>query len=284
MAFENLDAARDQIIDREVESVLRKSHTEQFEWLENKFSVKLRQDLAVWPAFVELTERRNLCVHAGARVSAQYIQNCRTNHVNLEGTCSGQVLPVSRSYFKKAYETVFEVGVKLAHVLWRKLKPEERSDADTNLISITYDLLAEEKYGLAKTLLDFATDTFKKHASAHDRLVLILNRILAYKWSGDEKIAQDLLAKEDFSALNDRFKLAEAVLLDDVQRAVSIMRRIGKSGEVTLGGYRDWPLFREMRKRPEFESTVFEIFGERLDALIVPPSESPLRRCGTESC
>ena len=275
MAFDNLDAARDQIIEKEVESVLRRSHTEQFEWLESKFSIKLRQDLLIWPTFIEVTERRNLYVHAGAQVSAQYIQSCRTNHVNLEGVRLGQVLPVSRSYFKNASEAIFEVGVKLAHVLWRKLKPVERADADRNLISITYELLAEDKFGLAKTLLDFATNTLKKYASAQERLTFIVNRIQAYKWSGDEKTARELLALEDFSASDDSFKLAEAVLSDDVQRAISIMKRIGKGGDGTFGRYQNWPLFRDMRKRPEFEAAVFEIFGERLSSVIVSSSETP---------
>jgi len=43
--FENIDQAKEFIIDREVESVLRDSHCEQIKWLENKFDVKLRVDL-----------------------------------------------------------------------------------------------------------------------------------------------------------------------------------------------------------------------------------------------
>ena len=41
---------------------------------------------------------------------------------------------------------------------------------------ISYNLLAEEKYGLAKTILDFATDGLRTHSSEESRLRLVVNR------------------------------------------------------------------------------------------------------------
>jgi hypothetical protein len=270
LAFGTVEAARDHIIEKEVEAVLRKSHTEQFDWLENKFNIKLHENLPVWPTFVEVTERRNLCVHTGAKVSAQYLQNCKSHQVDVTNVAVGAVLPVSRAYFRAAYTAIFEIGVKLAHVLWRKLNPADRPHADANLNSITFDLLVDEKYELAKTLLDFATETLKNHASANHRLPLVVNRIQAYKWSGDENTARKLLDKEDFSALDNRFKLAKLVLLDDVWGSLNLMRKMGRDGGVSLGAYRDWPLFRKLRALPEFGDAVFEIFGERLSAPVEP--------------
>ena len=60
VAFESLDAARDAIVNEEVEALLRKSHSDQFSWLESTFGLTLREGLRQWPHFVELTERRNL--------------------------------------------------------------------------------------------------------------------------------------------------------------------------------------------------------------------------------
>ena len=47
--FGSVEAARDHVIEKEVESLLRKSHAEQFDWLEGKFGLQLRKGLAVWP-------------------------------------------------------------------------------------------------------------------------------------------------------------------------------------------------------------------------------------------
>ncbi len=110
----------------------------------------------------------------------------------------------------QAYEAIYE-GVKLAHVLWRKLQPEQREDADQNLIRITYDLLVDRKYSLAQNLLDFATG-MKKFSSVEKRMIFVINRAQAYKWSDDERRSQEILNAEDSTALQDQFQLAAAAL------------------------------------------------------------------------
>jgi hypothetical protein len=69
----SVEATIEFILSKEIETVIRKSHAEQFEWLESRFGVPLRKDLAIWPTFIELTERRNLYVHNNGVVSAQYL-------------------------------------------------------------------------------------------------------------------------------------------------------------------------------------------------------------------
>jgi len=80
--FESIDEARDFIVEKEVETVVRKGHVEQFDWMENRFNVKLREGLAAWPTFVEVTERRNLLVHCSGIVSSHYISVCRQHGVD----------------------------------------------------------------------------------------------------------------------------------------------------------------------------------------------------------
>jgi hypothetical protein len=164
--FGSLDAARDFLIEKEVESVIRQSHAEQFCWFENKLKIPLRKDLEAWPAFIEVTERRNLFVHCDGVVSSQYLAVCRQHDVALSESCVvGKRLRVSSRYFAGAFQCVYEVGVKLAQVLWRKLIPEELEDADTNLNQVCYEVLVAGNNKLAIKLLDFATMTLKKHSS-----------------------------------------------------------------------------------------------------------------------
>jgi hypothetical protein len=134
VGFGSVEAARDHVIEKEIESVLRKSHAEQFEWLEASFKIKLREGLTVWPEFIEITERRNLFVHTGGQVSAQYLKMCRPHGVANNADARGKQLSVTPAYFHRAYEVIFEIGVKLAHVLWRKLKPQDRKAADGDLV------------------------------------------------------------------------------------------------------------------------------------------------------
>jgi hypothetical protein len=47
------------------------------------------------------------------------------------------------------------------------------------------------------------------------------------------------------------------------------MDRIGVSGEIDKHHYREWPLFREIRKSKEFAAKFEQIFGEPFIAITV---------------
>ncbi len=244
-----IESATEYLLEKEIESVLRKSHVEQFAWMENKFSIKLHESLDSWPVFVELTERRNLFAHANGIVSDQYIAACKSNGVEIPEDCSrGTRLRVSPEYFKCAYHCVYEIGIKLSQVLWRKLKPDQLEEADDNLTDVTYDLLAAGKFSLACKLFDFACITLKKHGSAHSKLVMIINRAQAYKWMGDPDKCKSALNDEDWSACAPQFHLAIAVLEDNFERAAEIMRSIGPNGVMKETYYQEWPLFRDFER------------------------------------
>src|SRR6185437_7398748 len=227
-SFRSLSDAREYIVDKEVDSLLRKSHAEQFDWLENKFGLPLRKDLPAWQTFIEITERRNLFVHANGIVSQQYLEVCGKNGCKLEsGARFGESLSVSRAYFEAAHECIFEIGIKLAQVLWRKLSPEGIAEADLNLINVCYELLFEGRFRLAKILSDFAAEALKKHSSENARLTMVVNRAQAYKWLGDNDAAQKIISEEDWTAASLRFRLAQAVLLDNFSAVYDTMRKIG---------------------------------------------------------
>ena len=261
--FSSIEDARDYVLEKEVENFLRQSHSDQFKSLEERFKLPLRKDLQAWAPFIEVTERRNLFVHAGGAVSRQYIQNCREHGVVHETPVeAGLQLSVPWKYFVHAHAVLLEIGVKLAQVLWRKVQPTEIGEADKSLSNLTYGLLSEKSYSLAKTLLDFALLTLKKHESEHSRLVFLVNRAQAYKWGGEPQVALKIMEDTDWSATSSTFRLAHAVLTDNFHLAASLMEQIGPNGNPHKVEYRDWPLFRDFRKSPEFKDTYEKVFGE----------------------
>lgn len=259
----SIEDARDFILEKEVESILRSSHSDQFKWMEHAFGLPLTKDLETWPVFIELTERRNLFVHTDGVVSSQYLLTCNKHQCSLDdGTEEGVTLWVSSAYFHQSHQCVFEIGTKLGHVLWRKLFPHQREKADANLINLTYDLIDQSRYSLAICLLDFAFEGIKKFSDEASKLTLLINRAQAYKWKGEEKRCKEILNQVDWSAKSDNFKLAHAVLSDKFGEAQTIMKQIGKSGSIISDYYRDWPLFKDFRESKEFLETYSEIFGE----------------------
>lgn len=275
VGFGSVEEARRYIVEKEVETVLRKSHSEQFDWLENKFGLPLRKDLEIWPNFIEVTERRNLFVHNRGIVSNHYLDVCRKHGVEFDVEPQiGEQLSVPTDYFISAFETIFEMGVKLAHVLWRKVQPQDLEKADSNLIAVGYDLLSEERFALARRVLDFSTTTLKRFASDQNRLMLVVNQAQAYKWSDDMDTVRSILANEDWSTRSDDFRLAEAVLLDDLDKANDIVRRVGTTGNVKKSHYREWPLFRAYRESEAFQLVFEEVFQEPVNIFSVRSQEA----------
>ena len=265
--FGSIDIARDHIIEKEIDSVLRMSHVEQFKWMENRFEVKLTK-FESWPTFVELTQRRNLFVHVDGIVSKQYLSECAKANCEIEkGLKEGNLLRVSGKYYDTACSCVLEVGIKLATVLWRKLFPDELREAGSSVNELTFDLIERKKFQLAISLLRFAV-SFPKHSDESQRLRMVVNLAQAYKWNDQLAESLDVLDGEDWSAVGDEFKLAEAVLRSDWTRAFRFMRRIGTGGAIQSLDYRDWPVFQEFRLQPKFGEVYQEIFGEPFPATI----------------
>ncbi len=257
--FKDIDAAREYITEKEVESIIRESHAKQIKLIEQKFDLPLTKDLDIWTSFIELTERRNLFVHTDGIVSNQYLEVCRLHGVEVTNVSAGDRLSVSRSYFNDAYNCIYEFGVKLGIVLWRKIAPDELEDADTTFLDITFNLLKSGEYALSKKLFQFATQ-LKKHGSNRLRRVFVINLAIACKWGGDAAEANKILDSEDWSDSASEFLLAVSVLKDKFVEAEAIMRQFPDS--VNRSSYESWPLFKEFRKTDNFLNAYKEIFGE----------------------
>jgi hypothetical protein len=261
--FSSIEAAREYILEKEVEAILRSSHSDQFKWMERTFDLPLTKGLESWPTFIEITERRNLFVHTDGITSSQYIAVCKLQNCKIDASIKeGSRLGVPQRYFESAHHCIYEIGVKLGQVLWRKLFPDERSEADSNFIRLTYDLIDNGKYEVAIRLLDFACTEFKKFSNEACQLTLIVNRAQAYKWKGDEERCKKIMRAVDWSAKGDQFKLSDAVLADDWDRSANVMKRIGKNGPVDQTDYRDWPIFKNFRRQDVFLTAYLNIFGE----------------------
>lgn len=263
ISFPSIEAAREHVIEKEIESVIRDSHVGHFEWMENRFKLNLRADLAIWPKFVEITERRNLFVHCDSVISSQYMAMCKKHDVKLDKHIKvGEELIVDPDYFEQAVDCILEIGVKLGHVLWRKMQPDRLHDADKALHHATFDFLVEERYKLTKTLLNFSILTLKKQSSEEIRCMNLINLAIAQSFSGEQPKALSTLKGYDWSASADHFKLAVAVLEKRHGDAVYLMKRMGVHGFISRENYSSWPLFKEFRNTKDFVTAYKELFGE----------------------
>jgi hypothetical protein len=216
----------------------------------------------------------------GRPTSSQYIANCRSAGVDLhKKVAPGQKVGVTPTYFTAAHVVLYEIGIKLAQVLWRKTAPNEGELADRSLIEVTYDLLVDGNLTLAHALLDFADTTLaKRHATERDRLMFLVNRALSYYLSGDKVKCSEILAAQDWSAADDVFRLSHAVLSEKFETACKIMIKIGKGSYPHKADYLHWPLFTEFRKRPQFAESFRVLFGDETHEEQSPSEPPPVQK------
>ena len=261
--FVSIQEAQDYIIEKEIETVLRESHAEQFKWFENKLKIQLRKDLPIWQTFIEITQRRNLFVHNDGKISTQYLNVCKEHNVQIDDNLKvGGELDVGLKYFDKSFKCLFEIGVKLNQVIRRNLLPEELESADYSFLKISFELIHNSQLDLAKTLYDFSDKYIKKYSNDNVKLRILLNRAQTYKWLDKEQECAEIINSIDWTATGDLFKLASKVLLDDFGSAAEIMKNIGDNEKVlNKTFYKDWPIFKKFRGTEIFKQTYFEIFN-----------------------
>ena len=267
--FKNIQDATEYIIEKEIETVLRGSYTEQFEWFEGKLKIQLRKDLPIWETFVEITQRRNLFVHNDGKVLMQYLNVCNKNNIKIDdNVIIGYELSIDEIYLNIAFECLYEIGIKLNQVIRRKLVPEEIEKADISFLNISFDLIYNEKYELAKTLYDFSDKYIKKYSSEDLRLRILINRAQTYKWLNNEEECKKIINSIDWSATDNTFKLVRNVLLNEFEKAAQMMYKIGNSPDAfTKVDYKDWPVFKMFILSDYFKKAYFEIYKFEFEIL-----------------
>jgi hypothetical protein len=261
LSFESFDALKADLLRREIDTFRRKSYVEQFEDLERLFDIKLRV-FSKWPDFVECSQRRNIMTHCDGVITDQYVQVCRREgYVFKDPPPVGMPITVSDEYLSTSCALLMELGLKLGQTLWRKVLPEELSEADKYLHRVIYGSLVEENWERAKVYAEFAMG-LPRMSSDLDRKIATINLAIALKFGGHSESAVRTLEAVDWTGAALDFRLAESVLLEKYQEATALMKQIGKRGSLIVeDSYHLWPLFRDFRATEDFRKAYEEVFG-----------------------
>lgn len=263
LQYPDIDTFKNAVIDKEVETFLRKSHDEQFDWLSSTFNIKTRDRLDSWPEFVEACERRNLFAHSNGIVSEQYRIKCLAAEAEVKQE-RGDVLDVGPKYLRRKVGVFLEIGIKIAQVISRKINDSDDNinRMDSLLNSISYELILHQHYEEAKKLLDFGCEVLKKHPDATLQNMMIVNRANAYKLSGKLDQAKKIVDAVDWSPFDPSFRISVAAVRDDVDEVVEIMPQLVGRKDFPMTSYRDWPVFTTIREHELFTSAFERLYGQ----------------------
>lgn len=268
LKYDSIKELRQAFLDKEIESIRRKSYQDQFKDLENKFSIKLTK-FDEWPYFIERAQRRNLFTHCDGVISKQYLDICREVGCKFKKERNvGDQLEIGANYLFQSCSIIVRVGVMLGQTLWRKVIENELEKADGHLSSIVFNYLHMEHWINAINISKFSQNLPKISTEVMER-IFIVNHAISLNAIGDKKEAKAILDKKDWSATTYDFKLAYSVLTYDYQGAKELMRKLGQKGElIDELTYHDWPLFREFRDSSEFFEGYEEVYGYKYSSKV----------------
>ena len=153
--FEDLNAVKLSMLDKEIETFKRDSYIEQFSTLEKKFNLSLKK-FKEWPEFVELSQRRNILTHNGGMVSDQYLGVCDREGYKFQSRPKlGDSAGVTFEYFTNANRLLSKVGLMVSYTLWSKVFPKEASDIHRGLNETLFGCLQQKRWRFVAELEDF---------------------------------------------------------------------------------------------------------------------------------
>lgn len=267
--YDSIKEIKNKIIESTIDKLFRSSHTDQILWIEKSIDIKTLRDFAGWPNYIELTERRNLFVHSDGVVSSQYINECEKCGYNVEGISLGSRLSVDKPYFDQSFNLLYEMAIMLTQILINKLYlgkySDDTSERDNILISNVYDLIVDKHYEIAINVSNFARDGKSFKRNLKDKAFIELNLAQAYKWSGQLAKCKALLDSMDISIMSNDLKIPKLTLEDEFRAVYPLMLSVGDNSEILKkDAYREWPIFKEIRKEHDFRLAFKHIFGEEL--------------------
>lgn len=266
LSYSDIEELKEALIEKEIETLLRKNHIEQLQWLEGKLKMDLRK-FRLLPNFVEIMERRNLLVHSNGVVSRQYISECNKYGVIIpEDVGPGKVLKTEPDYVNEAFSVLLQVGVMLGFVLWYKMRPKEGESILDALSEASYNLINDGDYSLAYDLIDFSLSNrvWEKDINNAQRLVFQLNMALSFHLRDRQDECERMVKSLDMTAAEPVYHLASAVLLNDYDKAYQMMNKIGKDDQMRVF-YKTWPLFKRIRKETGFVDMFKAIYDEEYE-------------------
>ncbi|HEY5382728.1 MAG TPA: hypothetical protein VIJ65_10755 [Acidobacteriaceae bacterium] len=274
--FTSIDDLLQQMIDDEIDDSLRGSHILQLEWIAKRFDFSIDLKDPLLQRFAELTERRNAYVHTDGCINKQYLSVCGSLPEDIvKDRTLGNRLPLNRGYLEAARDTLFEVGIRVMQIAWRKQREDQRELQDRALNDVIFDLLLREDYRLARNIADFSA-SLRNLASDRNKRLLAINQAQAYKWSGKEAEAKEIVDQMDWSSTSANFKMAVALIRDDIATAARTINIVPSEEDdedaVSAEAYRTWPIFKAARKEQAFLAAFERKFGEPLitETITVP--------------
>lgn len=266
--FEKVTDAEDFLLEQKINEISRNKEIF-FNFINQTFNIKM-EELPSFLEIMELIERRNIYVHNDGRINEQYLKLHKSSRV--AGALNKKIVfePV---YIRTSFDHARIFLICVAYSIWRRLFKDSLEELDVMFEQTYYKFLKQKNYKIMLSLVDFALDNFvKPEDSTTFKFNLIINKALVNKLVKSKTNWKKLLHEVIWENQEKVYIFAVAVLLDDFNKAVSLMPELDiKSMDEA---YHDWPLLEEFRKTKVFNDAYEKIYKKKFEQIKKPVEDS----------
>lgn len=244
-----IDEAINYLIDIKIEEILRGSIKDWIDHFKSHFKLSMSYIENDIDSLIEAGLRRNILIHNNGIVNSLFMKKVPVSFQK-EYKLNFPI-PIDQNYVDKAI-TLFEKNfILIAAELWKKIDLEDHSRGKF-LIEVAYDNILAKRYDIGESLSYFVMND--KKLPEEGRMVASINYWQSKKWQGHFEEIKKEVEDADFSAKEEKFKLAKYALLDEVDNFFDCLPKALKSEQITEEDVLEWPLFKNIRETEKFKN------------------------------
>jgi hypothetical protein len=245
-ALPDVDSARQLIVQRKVDDLLREGIGQWSNWFD-KFGVKWRDMIEDWPAFVEVFARRNVFMHAGGVVSPQYLKALRDAGAReSEIPALGAKLELDQAYLEAASERLLAFGFLLCTGTWLQLRKEDSTTTLKWVLSRVDGLQEQDHPAAVEAICKRILTSSRGRLSRTIEVSLNIAHWVAQVELGRAINVRSEIEKWDNEGLDLQYAHAKSVLLEQDDRAVAEIGILIERGDLTVSDLVNQPLYRRL--------------------------------------
>ena len=269
LSFSSLEDAKRHVIAKEIENFLKRKGTdEQLKYIKNELKADVPSYFKQLHEFKEIILRRHAIVHAGGIASAEYMRRSKDiKGIDLSKISEGKNLPLDAKYVMNSWNVIYAMGMILLHLVAKecarsKHSKKEENEADKVLINSSFNCIQNNQLDAAELILKYSHKL--RLAEDPSDLMVIINLAQTLRWKGDIEGCKRLLRSKVWSAYSSLFQLCVAALEDDENSFKTLLFDIATQKVISITDLCEWPVFKLMRSKENFQIWVKESFGEEI--------------------
>jgi hypothetical protein len=242
-SFESIEGARDFLVTRRIESLMRESADEWSKWLKRTVGLSMDQITSNWPQIREIFVRRNVLVHTEGKVTERYISELTRAGGSAHGLEVGQSLIPTVEYLKAAMQQMIALEVLLTCKVISHID-KQNADEAASWLAWRLDWVVRKELWYAARII---ADGFDGARCKRDtQLRVQANGWLAHKNCDGLDSIRDQVETWDVSGLSRKYQMLKSLLLD--QMTESDLERMLDDGSLTRFEVLTDPIYADVRK------------------------------------